>query len=91
MAKMLSEHYSCPLNDCHGNENNFNTLNAMPHSWTCSFYADRYTTFQNVAHFFALIAKSCSRMSNCTGRTCAAHNRGNQRDSTRQTLWRWVL
>ena len=30
-------------------------------------------------------------MSNCTGRTCAADNRGDQRDSTRQTLWRWVL
>ena len=51
------------LNDCHSNENNFNTLNAMPRSWTCSFLrrllhhvperraalcVDRQATFQNV-------------------------------------------
>jgi len=52
-------------------------------------YADRYTTLRNVAQFFALIAKPRSRMSNCTGRTCAADNRDDQHRSTRQTLWYW--
>jgi len=52
------------------------------------FYADRYTTFRNVAQFFVQVAKRRSRMSNCTLRTCAADNRGDQHDSTRQTLCR---
>jgi len=54
------------------------------------FYADRYTTFRNIAQFFAQIAKRRSK-SNCTWRTCAADNRGNHHDSTHQTLCRWVL
>jgi len=63
----------------------------MPRSRTCSFYADRYTMFQNATQFFAQIAKRCSRMSNCAWWMCAADNRGDQRDSTCQTLYRWVL
>jgi len=50
--------------------------------------ADLYTTFRNVAQFFAQISKSRSRTSDCTWRTCAADNRGDQRDLTRHTLWR---
>jgi len=55
------------------------------------FYADRYTTFRNVAQFFAQIVKRRSRMSNCTWRMCAEDNRGDQRGSTRQTLCCSVL
>ena len=91
MAKCYPNTIVTPLNDCHSNENNFNTLNAMPRSRTCSFYADRYTTFRNVVQFLAQIAKPRSRMSHCTGRTCLVDNRGDPRGLTRQTLCRWVL
>jgi len=55
------------------------------------FYADRYTTFRNVAQFLSQIANRRSRMSNCTRRMWAGNNPGDQRDSTRQALCRWVV
>jgi len=90
--KMLSKYCSYPLEMIVTAMKILLTLSTPCHvPDRAVFYADRCTTFRNVVQFLAQIAKRRSRMSNCTWRTCAADNRGDQRDSTRLTLCRWVL
>jgi len=76
------------LNNCYSKESIVTLLRHATFQNVQRFYADRYTTFRNVAQFFAQIVKPRSRTSNRTWRSCAADNRGDQRDSMRQTLSR---